>query len=128
MADGLAAVAVGTAGLLWCAREFYVAGRGTLAPWSPPLTLVSSGPYRWSRNPMYVAVLVTLIGWAVAFRSWSLAGYAGGVAIAFHLRVVLYEEPRLARLADDAWTAYRNRTPRWLGWRRAPETHGRTRS
>jgi protein-S-isoprenylcysteine O-methyltransferase Ste14 len=42
-----------------------VAGRGTLAPWEPPRALVVSGPYRHSRNPMYVAVLVILSRWAV---------------------------------------------------------------
>ena len=55
--------------LLACVREFYVAGRGTLAPWSPPKTLVVTGLYRWSRNPMYVAVLLFLSGWALGYGS-----------------------------------------------------------
>ena len=75
--------------LLWCVREFYVAGRGTLAPWAPPHSLVDCGPYRLSRNPMYIAVLLLLSGWALGFRSWMLAVYAVAVAFAFHLRVVL---------------------------------------
>ena len=41
---------VGLVLLLACVREFYVAGRGTLAPWSPPKTLVVTGLYRWSRK------------------------------------------------------------------------------
>jgi protein-S-isoprenylcysteine O-methyltransferase Ste14 len=108
-------VGVGTVLLLWCVRDFYVAGRGTLAPWAPPKHLVSVGLYRVSRNPMYVAVLVILVGWALAFSSLALAIYAAAVALAFHMRVIVYEEPRLARTFGTDWLAYRARVPRWLG-------------
>jgi protein-S-isoprenylcysteine O-methyltransferase Ste14 len=100
--------------LLACVREFYVAGRGTLAPWSPPEALVVTGLYRWSRNPMYVAVLLVLSGWAIGYRSWPLAVYALAVLVAFHLRIVLHEEPWLARTFGEAWTRYSNQVSRWL--------------
>jgi protein-S-isoprenylcysteine O-methyltransferase Ste14 len=106
----------GLAVLALTVREFYVAGRGTLAPWSPPRTLVTSGLYRYSRNPMYVGVLLILAGWAIGFRSWPLAIYAQGVAIAVHLRVVLHEEPFLARTHPKAWARYQSTVPRWLGF------------
>ena len=112
---GLAMLAVGTVLLIWCVRDFYVAGRGTLAPWAPPERLVIVGLYRVSRNPMYLAVLIVLSGWAVAFASRGLWIYALIVAIAFHLRVVLGEEPWLARTHDGEWNRYRARVPRWLG-------------
>ena len=51
---GLPVLVLGFAGLLWCVRDFYVAGKGTLAPWAPPQHLVIVGLYRYSRNPMYV--------------------------------------------------------------------------
>jgi hypothetical protein len=35
-ASGLAVLPVGVVLLLWCVRDFYVSGRGTLAPWDPP--------------------------------------------------------------------------------------------
>ena len=103
--------------LLWCVREFYRSGRGTLAPWEPPQKLVVSGLYRLSRNPMYVAVVLVLWGWALAFRSRPVAIYALIVMLAFHLRVVFGEEPWLARTHGDEWTRYKERTPRWLGFR-----------
>ena len=112
---GLVPIALGAMLLLWCVRDFYVAGRGTLAPWAPPERLVTRGLYRVSRNPMYVAVVMILAGWASAFGSSRLWIYAGLVALAFHLRVVLGEEPWLARRHGDAWTMYRARVPRWLG-------------
>jgi protein-S-isoprenylcysteine O-methyltransferase Ste14 len=106
---------LGTSLLIWCVREFYVCGKGTLAPWSPPKELVVTGPFRWSRNPMYLAVVVVLLGWSIWFASRTLLIYTSGVAIAFHLRVLLYEEPRLASGFAEAWKDYRSAVPRWLG-------------
>jgi protein-S-isoprenylcysteine O-methyltransferase Ste14 len=111
----LVPLSLGALLLLWCVREFYVAGRGTLAPWSPPRHLVVSGPYRFSRNPMYVAVLLSLVGWAVGYSSRALWIYAAFVAVAFQLRIVFGEEPWLARTHGEQWQAYRARVGRWVG-------------
>src|SRR5436305_1865225 len=80
---GLPIIAAGTGLLLWCVRDFYVAGRGTLAPWAPPECLVVVGLYRISRNPMYLAVLTILVGWATTFASGGILIYAVVIAIAF---------------------------------------------
>lgn len=111
---GLALVCGGSLGLLWCVRDFYVKGKGTLAPWAPPRQLVVVGLYRYSRNPMYVCVVAILVGWAVTFASWGLALYAIAIAAAFQLRVVLGEEPWLADTHGDAWAQYVRRVPRWI--------------
>jgi len=111
----LVPLSLGALLLAWCVREFYVAGRGTLAPWSPPRALVTTGLYRFSRNPMYVAVLLILVGWAVGYSSRALWIYTACVAVAFQLRVVFGEEPWLARTQGEQWTAYRARVRRWLG-------------
>jgi len=118
-ATGTIPLGLGICLLLWCVREFYVAGRGTLAPWAPPRNLVVSGLYRFSRNPMYVAVLLILCGWALLFHSPSLVAYAVVVMVVFQVRVMLFEEPFLARTQGDAWLRYRSRVPRWCGPRRA---------
>jgi pimeloyl-ACP methyl ester carboxylesterase len=104
----------GIALLLWCVRDFLVLGKGTLAPWDPPRSLVSSGPYRFSRNPMYVGVSLMLWGWAIAFGAWALVLYALTVMVAFHIRVLVNEEPYLARTHGRRWDDYRARVPRWL--------------
>jgi protein-S-isoprenylcysteine O-methyltransferase Ste14 len=112
---GLPIIIAGSGLLVWCVRDFYVAGRGTLAPWAPPEHLVVIGLYRLSRNPMYVAVLTILCGWAATFGSRTLWIYAAFFAVAFHLRVVYGEEPWLARTHGARWTAYRAQVPRWVG-------------
>ena len=107
-------MAVGCVLLLWCVRDFYVAGRGTLAPWAPPKNLVIVGLYRYSRNPMYVGVLLMLAGWALAYQTRGLTIYALTMAVVFHLRVVFFEEPWLAEAHGEQWTRYRAGVPRWL--------------
>ena len=111
---GVPPFVAGVALLLWCVGEFYAAGKGTLAPWDPPRHLVVSGPYRVSRNPMYIGVVLILLGWAAAFGLRSLWYYAVGVTVMFHLRVVLGEEPWQARTFGDEWERYKARVPRWI--------------
>ncbi|HKE93740.1 MAG TPA: isoprenylcysteine carboxylmethyltransferase family protein [Povalibacter sp.] len=111
---GLVLLGSGIVLLLWCVRDFYVAGKGTLAPWSPPQRLVVVGLYRYSRNPMYISVALVLLGWAITFGSSGLATYALIVVIAFHLRVVFGEEPWLARTHGQQWSDYTARVRRWL--------------
>ena len=64
---GLVPLLAGFFALLWCVRDFYISGKGTLAPWAPPTRLVTVGLYRYTRNPMYVAVTLVLLGWALCF-------------------------------------------------------------
>ena len=111
---GVAPLLAGFTLLLWCVHDFYVAGKGTLAPWSPPRHLVTAGLYRYSRNPMYIAVTLMLGGWTVCFWSLTLATYAVLVLLGFHLRVVFGEEPWLARTHGRQWDEYKSRVPRWL--------------
>jgi protein-S-isoprenylcysteine O-methyltransferase Ste14 len=112
----LAPLLFGLSLLLLCVREFYVSGKGTLAPWSPPVHLVTSGPYRYSRNPMYVAMTSLIVGWAWAFGSAPIFWYALLMILAFHLRILLGEEPRLAREFGADWLRYRSSVPRWIGY------------
>jgi protein-S-isoprenylcysteine O-methyltransferase Ste14 len=112
---GLPILLAGCVGLLWCVRDFYVFGKGTLAPWSPPQHLVTSGLYRYSRNPMYVSVLLILLGWTLTFGALrGLGGYTAIVAVAFYVRVVLFEEPWLARTHEAIWDDYARRVRRWV--------------
>jgi protein-S-isoprenylcysteine O-methyltransferase Ste14 len=104
----------GTAGAGWCIRDFAVRGRGTPAPWDPPRRLVVTGPYRYVRNPMYIASLMLLAGEALLFGSPGVAIYAAAVWLAFHLRVILYEEPALRSQFGSEYDGYLAVVPRWI--------------
>jgi protein-S-isoprenylcysteine O-methyltransferase Ste14 len=71
-------------------------------------------PYGVSRNPRYVGVALILIGWAVLCSSLILTVYAAIVLLAFHIRVIVGEEPWLARTFGADWQSNRSRVPRWL--------------
>jgi len=100
--------------VIWCVRDFYAIGKGTLAPWDPPRKLVVLGLYRFVRNPMYIGVLGWVAGWSLVDGSPLLAVYTVLLAIGFHLRVIFYEEPTLARQFGNAWPQYRSTVNRWL--------------
>ena len=107
-------LALGAALYAWCVWDFARFGRGTPAPIDAPKALVVRGPYRVTRNPMYVAVLAVILGQALLFRSAALVAYAFGVGTCFHLFVTLYEEPHLRAEFGGSYEAYRARVPRWL--------------
>ena len=111
---GSTALALGAAVYAWCVLDFARVGRGTPAPIDAPRRLVARGPYRYTRNPMYLGVLTVILGWAILLRSLAVAGYGLGVWLAFHLFAVLYEEPRLRREFGAEYEAYARSVGRWL--------------
>src|SRR4051812_33321874 len=62
--------------MLSCIARFAFEGRGTLSPADPTKRLVVGGLYKFSRNPMYVGVMLILVGEALVFQSVSLAIYS----------------------------------------------------
>jgi protein-S-isoprenylcysteine O-methyltransferase Ste14 len=105
---------LGLALLLWCVRDFYVSGKGTLAPWDPPKNLVMVGLYRHVRNPMYIGLLTLVAGWSILLASPVLALYTATLVISFHVRVIMNEEPRLGSQFGKEWASYSAHVGRWL--------------
>jgi protein-S-isoprenylcysteine O-methyltransferase Ste14 len=97
----------------WCLWDFGRTGRGTPAPIDPPKTLVVRGLYRYVRNPMYVGVLLVIAGWALLSRGGSVMVYGASVALAFHLFVVLVEEPILRGTFGASYADYCRTVHRW---------------
>jgi protein-S-isoprenylcysteine O-methyltransferase Ste14 len=79
----------------------------------PPDRIVSAGPYRWVRNPMYLGHLIFFAGLALALGSW-----LGAALFAFHVawfhRRVLDDEKRLAVLFGEPYREYCRRVKRWI--------------
>jgi protein-S-isoprenylcysteine O-methyltransferase Ste14 len=111
---GAGFLAVGLSMLLECFARFAIEGIGTPAPVFPTERLVVRGLYRYVRNPMYLAVVSIVLGEALMLASPALVVYAAGLALGFHLFVVLYEEPTLRRTHGAAYAAFCARVPRWL--------------
>lgn len=107
-------VAAGVALYVWCVWNFAAVGRGTPGLWDAPTRVVAVGPYRWVRNPIYIAALLVVLGEAWLFLSFPLLVYAGVMAVFFHLFVVGYEEPTLRRRFGSAYLEYQRMVPRWI--------------
>jgi protein-S-isoprenylcysteine O-methyltransferase Ste14 len=109
----------------WSVWAFAAVGRGTPGLWDPPRRFVAAGPYRWVRNPIYVAAVLIVSGEAWLFGSPALLLYAAGLAVAFHLFVVGHEEPRLRARFGEPYETYRRTVSRWIPRRpHATEKHG----
>jgi protein-S-isoprenylcysteine O-methyltransferase Ste14 len=80
-----------------------------------PGKLIHGGIYQFSRNPMYLSVLLVVLGQAIFFRSSEVAFYGISLFLLFHLIVVFIEEPHLRSERGVAYEEYARRVPRWLG-------------
>ena len=115
-AAGVGCLVTGTAGVVWSLAQHVGAAPeggyevGTLAP----EYLLRTGPYRFSRNPMYVSEMMLWVGWTLLFADPALAGLTGLLIVGLK-RAARLEETALAARFGDAWREYAARTPRWIG-------------
>ena len=89
-------------------------GLGTPAPFDAPRRLLVTGPYRYVRNPIYVAGLSALFGYALAVRSVAVLLLAALTWLGVHALVVLYEEWHLRRVFGESYERYLSDVNRWL--------------
>ena len=107
------ALVAGVGLILWAALHFW-RHETPLEPGHEPAALVTDGPYRLSRNPIYLGMALTLLAWAIALGNpLTLLGPPVFLAIAYH-RFIRHEERLLADRFDESWHEFRSRTRRWL--------------
>jgi protein-S-isoprenylcysteine O-methyltransferase Ste14 len=121
---GLTVMIAGAAGYFSTALSFLVKGKGTPAIFftkplnfllgEEPMKAVTSGLYRFSRNPMYLSVWIFILGLGIFKGSYDIPIYCIFVFLAFHFVVVFIEEPHLKEKFGDSYTDYLKRTRRWL--------------
>jgi protein-S-isoprenylcysteine O-methyltransferase Ste14 len=109
---GWALLVVGAVVLIRAFARFVTEGLGTPAPIAPPQHVIG-GAYRYVRNPMYLAVLGTILGQALVLGRPVLLGYTAAVALAVTTFVHWYEEPALTRQFGDDYQQYRANVPGW---------------
>jgi protein-S-isoprenylcysteine O-methyltransferase Ste14 len=112
---GLALSVVGLAALLWSQSSMGNSLRIGVDP-DERTELVTAGPFRWVRNPIYSAMLVYVAGVALMVpNAWGLAAF-GLLALGVDLHVRLVEEPYLAATHGRAYSAYAARVGRFVPW------------
>lgn len=87
--------------------------------------LTTTGPYSYTRNPLYVGSIIVAAGFAVAARNAWVVLLMAVLFIAIYVPVVRAEEIYL-RSRFPEYASYAERVPRFFGWRRNPETNGGT--
>jgi len=117
---GLIPVAVGVYVLFWSIRVHFTAAPNgwdlERTPHYPtPSYLLTNGPYRYSRNPLYLAELAVWLGWIVFYGSLVVLGVLA-VAVLWLVPVIMrHEERGLEARFGEAYREYKRITPRWFG-------------
>jgi protein-S-isoprenylcysteine O-methyltransferase Ste14 len=110
---GVILLSAGLTTLIVAFVRFVVEGLGTPAPIAAPERLVVGGLYRYVRNPMYVALLATIVGQALLLGQLGLLLYAAAMWLISAAFVRWYEEPALIRRFGADYEAYRRVVPAW---------------
>jgi protein-S-isoprenylcysteine O-methyltransferase Ste14 len=76
--------------------------------------LVVTGLYRYVRNPMYVAVVSTILGQGLIFANFMLLAYGALIWLLFHVFVLVYEEPTLTAGFGSEYRLFCAAVPRWI--------------
>jgi protein-S-isoprenylcysteine O-methyltransferase Ste14 len=111
MIAGICLVIIGTF-LTSVSIIYFVRGRGTPVPFSPPPKLITSGPYRFARNPMLTGIFMLLFGIGIVINSISLVFFFTPLFIVINVwELKKVEEPELIKRLGQEYVDYRDRTP-----------------
>jgi protein-S-isoprenylcysteine O-methyltransferase Ste14 len=110
---GITFIALGFALAIRSVQMFRRAGTNVV-PGEPATALVTAGPYRFTRNPIYIGFVLVYFGLSIVLTSMWVLLLLFPVLVMLHRGVVKREEAYLERQFGDAYRAYKARVPRWL--------------
>jgi protein-S-isoprenylcysteine O-methyltransferase Ste14 len=110
---GLAVLVAGL-GLILAARRHFVRTGQSPIPWKPTPELIFQGPYRFTRNPMYVGATLVQAGFGVAVNNFWISVYALPALLIVHFIAVLPEERYLSDKFGHGYRDYLGRVRRYL--------------
>jgi len=110
---GLALLVLGVGIAAWGRRTMQAAGTN-VNPALPTTAIVASGPFRFSRNPLYLALTLLYLGLTLAFNTWWGIVVLIPVLIIMHRGVVLREERYLEQKFGETYRHYRSKVRRYL--------------
>lgn len=113
LGPGLAFVALGIGIAIWGRRTMQAAGTN-INPSLPATAIVKSGPFRYSRNPLYLALTLLYLGLTLAFNTWWGIVMLVPLLIVMHRGVVLREERYLDQKFGETYRQYRSNVRRYL--------------
>ena len=113
LAVGLTFIALGFALVALSFRRFRMAGT-SVVPGEPATALIMEGPYRFTRNPIYIGFVLIYFGFVIVLTSLWVLLLLLPVAIVLQRGVVEREEAYLERQFGAAYRKYKARVPRWL--------------
>jgi protein-S-isoprenylcysteine O-methyltransferase Ste14 len=98
---------------LWAAGLFLRAGT-PVHPFRTPRKFVAEGPYRVTRNPMCLGMLIAVLAVVPALNAWSPLLVVPVFIAVMQRAVIQWEEKRLEELYGEEFNAYKRKVPRWL--------------
>jgi protein-S-isoprenylcysteine O-methyltransferase Ste14 len=112
---GIIAVAIGLTLYIWCLVAHFIDYPASVPIGFSPPHLVVAGPYRFSRNPMYLSALIAWIGWTIFYGSPAVFVALALLWSVFAFRVIPLEERQLQAMFGDDFLDYKRSVPRWIG-------------
>ena len=110
---GIALIGAGVGMAIWGVRTFQQAGTN-ISPHDPATTLVETGPYQYTRNPIYIGMTAAYSGITLLLNNlWGFLLLPGVLAV-MQRGVIEREEAYLRATFGDAYDEYTERIPRWL--------------
>ena len=110
---GVALAALSLSVAIWAERVMKAAGTN-VRPDRPALTIVRSGPYRFTRNPMYLSLCLLQVALGFVLDGWVPLLFAVLLMVILHFGVILREEKYLEAKFGEQYLALKRQVRRWL--------------